>query len=203
MSSGANGDASETAVVDQGSAPRLRRGARRDQILAAATRAFARAGYAATSLDDISSEAAVTRAILYRHFASKAELYRAVLGRAQQRLLESTGSPPFTEASIDGLVAVAADDPDGFRLLFQHAAREPEFRAEMDRLRADAIDIALEQLAREIPDRAWARWAAQLVYVVAIEAVTAWLDAGQPDRESATVRVRQAIFAVIGAAGQR
>jgi AcrR family transcriptional regulator len=201
MSRGAQGEGGATPADEQASAPRLRRGERRDQILAAATRAFARAGYAATSLDDIAAEAAVTRAILYRHFASKADLYRAVLERAQHRLLAATGVPPFTEASIDGLIAVAADDPDGFRLLFQHAAREPEFRAEMDRLRADSITVALGQLAEVIPDRVWARWAAQLVYVVAIEAVTAWLDAGRPDRENAAGRIRHAIYAVIAAAG--
>lgn len=202
MSSGAKRGDGEPVATEQAVAPRLRRGARRDQILAAATRAFARAGYAATSLDDIAGEAAVTRAILYRHFASKAELYRAVLERARHRLVAATGAPPFTEASIDGLLAAAAEDPDGFRLLFQHSAREPEFRAEIDRLRADAIDVALEQLAGVIPDRAWAGWAAQLVFVVAIEAVVAWLDAGQPDRDIAAGRVRQAIMGVIQAAGR-
>jgi AcrR family transcriptional regulator len=47
---------------------RLRRAERREQILAAATRAFARAGFAATSLDDIAAAAGISRAILYRHF---------------------------------------------------------------------------------------------------------------------------------------
>ena len=50
---------------------RLPRVQRREQILTAATKAFARSGFAATSLDDIAAEAAVTRVILYRHFYSK------------------------------------------------------------------------------------------------------------------------------------
>ncbi|MQA83695.1 MAG: TetR family transcriptional regulator, partial [Streptosporangiales bacterium] len=46
----------------------------------------------------------------------------------------------------------------------------------------------------------WARWAAQLVPAVAIDAVTAWLDAGQPDPDTAAERVGQAIGGVIQAA---
>ena len=202
MSSDAKAGDSGPVPAEQASARRLGRRARRDQILAAATRAFARAGFTATTLDDVAREAGITRAILYRHFESKAELYRAVLERAQRRLVEATGAPRFTEASIDGLLAAAADDPDGFRLLFHHAAREPEFRAEMDRFQADVIAVALSQLARAIPDRAWARWAAQLVPTVALEGVMAWLDAGQPDPEHAAERIRQAIGGVIHAAGQ-
>jgi len=52
---------------------RMPRAQRREQILAAATHAFARAGFADTSLDDVAAEAGVTRVILYRHFDSKAE----------------------------------------------------------------------------------------------------------------------------------
>ena len=184
------------------STPRLRRSERREQILAAATSAFARTGFAGTSLEDIAAEAGITRVILYRHFESKADLYRSVLDRAKQRLDAATGAPEFTEASIDALLAAAADDPAAFRLLFQHAAREPAFKEEIDRLRAEAFALTHRQLARVIPDRRWARWAAQLVPMVAIEAVTAWLDAGQPDREEAAERIRRAIYAVIRAAAE-
>jgi AcrR family transcriptional regulator len=181
---------------------RLRRSERREQILAAATAAFARGGYAATRLEDIAAEAGVTRVILYRHFESKADLYRSVLDRAKQRFDGATGAPEFTDASIDALLAAAAADPDGFRLLFQHAAREPEFKEDIDRLRAEAFAMTHRYLARVIPDRAWARWASQLVPTLAIEAVTAWLDAGQPDREEAAERIGQAIYAVIRAAAE-
>jgi AcrR family transcriptional regulator len=188
---------------DKAATPRLRRSERREQILAAATSAFARTGYAATSLEDIAAEAGVTRVILYRHFESKADLYRAVLDRAKQRLDAATGAPEFTDASVDALLAAAADDPAAFRLLFQHAAREPAFKEEIDQLRAEAFAMTHRQLARVIPDRRWARWAAQLVPVVAIEAVTAWLDAGQPDRAEAAERIRRAIYAVIRSAAER
>jgi AcrR family transcriptional regulator len=184
------------------SRPRMPRTSRRELILAAATHAFARAGFSATSLDDIGAEAGVSRVILYRHFDSKAELYRAVLDRARARLTAAAHGPEFDAASVDGLVAAAADDPAGFRLLFQYAAREPEFRDEMERFRAEMVALAQRQLTRAIRDRAWSKWAAQLAPTVAIEAVLAWLDAGQPDPERAADRIRQAIMGVIEAAGR-
>ena len=179
---------------------RLRRAERREQILAAATRAFARAGFAATSLDDIAAQAGVSRAILYRHFDSKTDLYRAVLDRACTRLASTVGTSDFTAASIDALVGAAAEDPDGFRLLFHHAAREPEFRAEMDRFHTAMVTIARRELVARIPDPTWATWAARLAPTVAVEAVMAWLDAGQPDREQAAQRIGQALDGIIQAA---
>jgi AcrR family transcriptional regulator len=180
----------------------MRRADRREQILRAAARAFGRAGFATTNLDDVAREAGVTRAILYRHFDSKADLYRAVLDQAQRRLADATGSPTFTNASIGGLLAAASEDPDGFRLLFQHAAREPEFRPQVDELRAASIGIALDQLTPHFEDPAWSRWAAQLAAFTTIEAVIAWLDAGQPDRDRAARRIRQVVAAIIRAARQ-
>jgi AcrR family transcriptional regulator len=179
---------------------RLRRAERREQLLAAATQAFARAGFAATSLDDIAAAAGISRVLLYRHFDSKTDLYRAVLDRAIGRLTAAVGTRDFTYASIDTLLRAAAEDPDGFRLLFHHAAREPEFRQQMDRFQRGMVATARRELAKIIPDRVWVGWAAQLAPVVAIEAVMAWLDAGQPDPDQAADRIRQALAGVISAA---
>lgn len=182
---------------------RLRRSARREQVLAAATRAFARSGFAATGLDEVAAEAGISRVILYRHFESKADLYRAVLERARGRLVAAVGAGDYTPESVDALIGAAVEDPAGFRLLFQHAAREQEFRREMDAFRASMAAVAYRQLAELIPESAWARWAAQLAPMVAVEAIIAWLDAGQPDREGAADRIRQVLAGVILAAQPR
>ena len=181
---------------------RLPRAQRREQILTAATAAFARSGFAATSLDDIATQAGITRVILYRHFDSKTELYQAVLDRMCARLEAHVEEPVggFTDASIDGLLEAAAESPAGFRLLFHHALREPEFSERIEKFRADITAAAYLQISAFVPDKALARWAAQLAPVVAIEAITAWLDTGQPDPVGAAGRVRQAVMGVIGAA---
>ncbi|MGY2064042.1 TetR/AcrR family transcriptional regulator [Blastococcus sp. SYSU DS0619] len=180
---------------------RLPRAERREQILAAATSAFSAAGFEDTGLDDVAAAAAVSRAILYRHFDSKADLYRAVLGRARARLHAEVGDPPYTERIIDDLLAAAAADPDGFRLLFQHTAREPAFRAEVDVFTAEMTAIAHDHLAHFIPDPAWARWAARLTPTVTVAAVLTWLEAGQPEPDRAAARLRQAIQGISSAAG--
>ena len=179
---------------------RMARAERREQILDAATRAFARSGFAATSLDDIAAEAGVSHVILYRHFDSKAELYRAVLDRACARLDESVGSDGYDEGTIPVLLRAAAADPDGFRLLFRHAAREPQFRDVADTLRSTATEIAQLHLTETMPTGPWQDWAARLVPTVTLESVIAWLDSGQPDPERAAEHIWHAIQGVIDAA---
>ena len=175
------GPAEATVASEPAPVRRLRRADRREQILDAATRAFARAGFAATSLDDVAAEAGITRFLLYRHFDSKADMYRAVLDRACRRLEGSVGSDDFDEHSIPALLRAAAADPDAFRLLFRYAAREPEFRDLTDGLTVTATDVARDNLAAQIPDRPW-------------------LDTGQPDPEHAAGRIGAAVHGVIQAA---
>jgi AcrR family transcriptional regulator len=179
---------------------RMARAERREQILDAATRAFARTGFIATGLDDIAAEAGVTHVILYRHFASKSDLYRAVLDRAGARLGDTVGTQDYDEASIPVLLRAAAADPDGFRLLFRHAAREPEFRDVIDTIRLRSTEIADRHLTETLPDGPWRQWAARLVPTVTLEAVIAWLDIGQPDPDRAGDHIGRAVQAVIEAA---
>ena len=181
-------------------ARRLPRAERREQILTAATRAFARTGFTATGLDDVAAEAGVTHVILYRHFTSKSDLYRAVLDRACTGLAESVGTGDYDDEAIPALLRAAAADPDGFRLLFRHAAREREFRDVVDGLRAMGTEVARRHLAEAVPAGPWQEWAARLVPTVALEAVIAWLDAGRPDPDGAARRIDRAVRAVIEAA---
>jgi AcrR family transcriptional regulator len=178
---------------------RMPRAQRREQIIDAATRAFARASFTDTGLDAIAAEAGVSPVILYRHFASKADLYRAVLQSASNRLREAVGADAFDDTSLPTLVCAAAADPHGFRLLFRHAAREPEFRDEIDTLRTSATEITHRQLAG-IPDDEWRDWAARLLPSLTTDAVIAWLDAGQPEPDQAASRIRRIVDAVIQAA---
>lgn len=179
---------------------RLRRPERREQILDAATRAFARHGFTDTSLDDISAEAEVTRVLLYRHFDSKADLYRAVLDRTCSRLIERVGADDYEDDALPALVRAAADNPDGFRLLFHFAAREREFHEMTTALAEGAIDIARRNLAKELSSGPWLEWAARLIPAATTEAVIAWLDAGMPDPATAPDRLRTMIEGIVHAA---
>ena len=50
----------------------------KEGILAVALNLFAQRGYAATSLQDIADEMSLTKAAVYYHFRSKAELLQAI-----------------------------------------------------------------------------------------------------------------------------
>ena len=143
---------------------RLRRAERREQLLAAATRAFARTGFADTSLDDIaeprpaSAGSSCTGTSTPRPTCT-APSWTARCGAATAAI----GTGDFTDASIDALLRAAAADPDGFRLLFHHAAREPEFRQPMDAFHTKHGRHSPPCTRRASPTRPGRGWAAQLV----------------------------------------
>jgi len=178
----------------------LKRPERRRALVAAAARAFARNGFAATSLDDVATEAGVSRVLIYRHFDSKSELYQAALDEVAGQLVQATGAPDrLSPASIDGLIRVARDNPDGFRLFFRHSGREPEFRAHADWLRGAMVETAEPYLREVIADTARLAWAAALVPAVVIETLLAWLDSGAPDPDSVPATLAEVVSNVIGA----
>ena len=58
---------------------RLTATARREQLVDIAIAVFARNGYHTTSMNDVAEAAGVTKPVLYQHFASKRDLYLALL----------------------------------------------------------------------------------------------------------------------------
>lgn len=165
---------------------------RRASIMAAAARAFAHAGYAATSMDDVASEAGVTKLIVYRHFASKEELYRAVLESISTRMREeflrdltsdTMGNP------VGAMLTVAREDPDAVRLLLVHAVREPEFIDAVLAHRQAAIDATDRILGQTMRDPVITSWAAETIVAYLSASVLSWLDHGDPERDAEFVRL--------------
>lgn len=107
-----------------------RREQRRADLVQAAIRAVRRIG-AAVSVADIAAAAGITKPILYRHFADRADLQAAVGEQAAAALLaqvtEELGRarPPFeqTRAVIDVVLACVEDDPELWRFVTHRAAR--------------------------------------------------------------------------------
>jgi len=65
---------------------------RRELVLEAATRAFARGGFAGTSTDAVAKEAGVSQPYVVRIFGTKQELFLEVFARAGQRIEEAFGA---------------------------------------------------------------------------------------------------------------
>jgi AcrR family transcriptional regulator len=167
---------------------RLRQDERYAQLLRAAATAFARGGFAATSMDDVAAEAGVTRLIVYRHFDSKEELYRAVLeqvaDRMRGRFVDGLSQAPRRGFVVDAMLAVARENPDGFRLLTGHAAREPQFAALHHQWWAAAEGLADRLVGSTIADPALRTWADHTVVAYLVDSVVAWLDTGEPAQDA-------------------
>lgn len=197
--------AGATSPARSGGSPRqLPRHERSAQILRAAARAFARAGYAATSMEDVAAEAGVTRLIVYRHYPSKEDLYRAVLEAVDARLAEEVqrrlAGPEPRAVITRSLLAVARDDPDGFRLLWVHAAREPDFATYAAQHHRRAVDHTEQLIAPAFSDPVVRRWAAGVLVDHAVSAVLRWVDEGAPERdEEMCLRVAAGLSALVAA----
>ena len=82
--------------------PRLGGEERRELVLEAATRAFARSGYAGTSTDAVAREAGVSQPYVVRIFGTKLDLFLEVFSRASQRIGEA----------FDAVLAEGPFDPE-------------------------------------------------------------------------------------------
>ena len=94
---------------DQGTIATKSKGARTsDRLLDAAEALFAQKGYEATALRDVAEAVNISQPGLYKHFASKEDLYCQVLQRALQPLadeMEATIDRPTTDASFHQLTS--------------------------------------------------------------------------------------------------
>lgn len=109
---------------------------RRTLLISAAARLFARDGYDATNLEQIAREAGVTKPVLYRHFASKKDLYLTLLRRHSDDLptfladLPATDDPrELLEGILDRWLRYAAANPHGWQLIFRDGGGDEEVRA--------------------------------------------------------------------------
>ena len=143
------------------SSPRLSAPARREQILDVALEVLGRAGYHGASMNDIAEAAGVTKPVLYQHFESKRELYRAVLDEVGNRLLSSiakaTADAPDgksqTERGFQAYFRWVANDHDAFMLLFGGGVRrDDEFRDAIRRITDDAAGAIAPLIAVDIDD---------------------------------------------------
>jgi TetR/AcrR family transcriptional regulator len=94
--------------------PRMPGEDRRKQLLRVAVESFARNGFSGTKTKDIAAAAGVSEAILFRHFASKEDLYHAILDEKEATFCAERWFVEMNE------LAERRDD----RGLFQHVGRQ-------------------------------------------------------------------------------
>ena len=141
---------------------RMRAPERREQLLQVARKVFAQRGYHTVTMDDVATEAGITKPILYDHFPSKRDLYRglleadlATLQRKIEAALESSpGNRERIRASFQAYFDFVDEEGEGFRLLMKEAVgAEEEFRDLVGRFRDDVLAAVTEVMIRESQGR--------------------------------------------------
>ncbi|WP_054951845.1 TetR/AcrR family transcriptional regulator [Flaviflexus massiliensis] len=104
---------------------RMSRSERRLQLIEIARASFAHRGYDATSIEEITLAAGISKPVLYEHFGGKEGLYQVIVDREINLLMSTlTESLPAhvsprkaLEHSIVALLDYLESNPDGYRLL--------------------------------------------------------------------------------------
>ena len=87
-----------------------------DRILDSAERLFAERGYDATTLREIAAEVGIQNPSLYKHFASKADIYQSVIDRAVRPILDEYWD---TDDEIERVIALLTTHPNACRLILR------------------------------------------------------------------------------------
>jgi AcrR family transcriptional regulator len=119
-------------VTPQPIGGRLPAAQRRGQLLNVARRVLAQRGFYETTMAEIAEEAGVTKPVLYQHFASKRDLYTAVLndigarlGHAVLTAAAEAGTPrQQVDAGFQAYVRFVEEDTEGFQILFSGTSRQ-------------------------------------------------------------------------------
>lgn len=139
---------------------RLTADARRTQILDVAVDVFGQGGYHGASMNDIADAAGVTKPVLYQHFDSKSDLYRALIDDVGDRMIEA-----ITEATAEakngreqtelGFLAYfrwVAQRQDEFMLIYGGGARhDPEFTDQLRIISDRAAEAIAPLIAIDLP----------------------------------------------------
>ena len=98
----------------------------RAKLIAAARQSFGTVGYAASSMDDFTATAGLTRGALYHHFGDKKGLFNAVVRQIDDEMTErlaeiSDRAPTLWQAVVDNWIAYIqmALEPEIQRIMFR------------------------------------------------------------------------------------
>ncbi len=158
------------------------RESRRQELLEAAVRVIERDG-AGVSMDDIATEAGITKPILYSHFGDKAGLADAladhlsasIAGRIERARAETTDVRDSIVAMIDAYVAMVEASPNLYWFLVAGfvTQEDPGVRKLIDDIGSLVSRLLGEQLRRAHVDSGGAEpWAFGIIGMV--DMATAW-----------------------------
>jgi AcrR family transcriptional regulator len=138
---------------------------RREQLLDIGRALFAERGFDGTSIEEIASQAGVSKPVVYEHFRSKEGLYAVVVDREMEQLLDSITTAlesethprvvleraalallDYIEMSTDGFRILVRDSPvaqstGGFASLISDAASQVEHDGRKYQVNIPALSV--------------------------------------------------------------
>ena len=102
----------------------------KERILLAALELFARDGYEAVSVSDITGQLGITKGALYRHYQSKRDIFDSIVTRMEERDAEQANEHGVPEGPLeemqDAYQEASADSIIGFsKAMFRYRTEEP------------------------------------------------------------------------------
>ncbi len=161
---------------------RRSRGARRQQIIAAAIKAFAAKNYDGASMNDIAREAGITKRAIYRYFPGKRELFYAVRNEVYgsivdhlwKELPEASNFNQLADALMRSHFRFGVENPDMLRVVVNtiSEAATREFQENIEGLlaeRAEEIEKLMQAGIEEgtldpALDTSFVSWILVLIY---------------------------------------
>lgn len=183
---------------------------KRQLILDAAVRVFARKGYHTCRVGDIAEEAGVAHGLLYHYFTSKDELLQTIFKNTWTLMLdtirgvESIEEDPARETlrKVAAIVLRAwRDTPDIVRVLVREVARSPHLQEELGETEQafEALERVIRngQEAGEFRDNVDARFASFIFYGALEEILTGWVMGQLPDSEDDIRRAERTVVEML------
>ena len=177
------------------STPRVRMSGteRREQLVSVGRTLFAEKGYEAVTVEEIASEAGVSKPVVYEHFGGKEGLYAVVVDREMTDLLGRiqaalTPAPPklLLQSVVLAWLDYISNETEGFRVLVRDSAPGVAEGSFASLLRDVAARVA-GRLAEEFDSRGFSPKLADMYAQMLVGMVTStgvwWIDVRKPKRD--------------------
>ncbi|MFE6862104.1 TetR/AcrR family transcriptional regulator [Nocardia sp. NPDC057668] len=151
-------DHHEEVPPSRGTAARMRRALRRQQVISAASTLFDSAGYHAATMTDIAALAGWSKPIVYRQFSGKLELYLVVLQEHIDNLTQSVERALYSnatnryrvQAAVQAYFDFADQQPAGFRLVLDpDLSNEPSVQWRIGRATDACVNAVTAAIAHD------------------------------------------------------
>ena len=174
--------------------------ARREQLVAVGRKTFASKGFDGTSVEEIASQAKISKPVIYEHFGGKYALTADIVDREVHALISPHEPPLYTktrprmilEDSALALLSYIESNSDGFRILVRDAPQNStsgSFSSLMGDIAIKVEHLLANQFSQANMSPKWAPLYAQMLVGLIAQVGQWWLDERRMSKEDVASHV--------------